>query len=41
MKKQKQKKCLSFFNKKTLLYAGQGSKQKTFSNCQITYQKEL
>ena len=35
------KKCLRFFNKKTPLYAGLGSKQKTFSNCQATYQKEL
>ena len=35
------KKCLRFFNKKTPLYVGLGSKQKTFSNCQATYQKEL
>ena len=36
-----EKKCLRFFNKKTPLYAGLGSKQKTFSNYQATYQKEL
>ena len=35
------KKCLRLFNKKTPLYAGLGSKQKTFSNCQATCQKEL
>ena len=29
------------FNKKTPLYAGLGSKLKTLSNCQATYQKEL
>ena len=39
--KKKKKKCLRLFNKKTPLYAGLGSKQKTFSNCQATYQKEL
>ena len=37
----KKKKCLRLFNKKTPLYAGLGSKQKTFSNCQATYHKEL
>ena len=36
-----EKKCRSLFNKKTPLYAGLGSKQKTFSNCQEIYQKEL
>ena len=40
-KKLNKKKCLSLFNKKTPLYTGLGSKQKTFSNCQATYQKEL
>ena len=35
------KKCLRLFNKKTPLYAGLGSKQKKFSNCHATYQKEL
>ena len=35
------KKCLRLFNKKTPLYAGLSSKQKTFSNCQAIYQKEL
>ena len=39
--KEKKKKYLRLFNKKTPLYAGLGSKQKTFSNCQATYQKEL
>ena len=38
---QKKKKCLRPFNKKTPLYDGLGSKQKIFSNCQATYQKEL
>ena len=33
--------CLRLFNKKTPLYAGLGSKQKAFRNCQATYQKEL
>ena len=37
----KEKKCLRLFNQKTPLYVGLGSKQKTFSNCQATYQKEL
>ena len=40
-KKKKKKKSLRLFNKKTPLYAGLGSKQKTFSNWQATYQKEL
>ena len=35
------KKCLRLFNRKTPLHAGLGSKQKTFSNYQATYQKEL
>ena len=35
------KKCIHLFNKKAPLYAGLGSKQKTFSNCQASYQKEL
>ena len=35
------KKCLRPFNKRTPLYARLGSKQKTFSNCQATCQKEL
>ena len=35
------KKCLRFFNKKRPLYAELGLKQKTFSNWQATYQKEL
>ena len=35
------KKYLRLFNKKTPLYAGLRSKQKTFTNCQATYQKEL
>ena len=39
--KKKKKKCLRLFNKKTPLYAGLGTKQKTFSNCQGTYQKQL
>ena len=34
------KKIFAFF-KKTLLYAGLGKRQKTFSNCQATCQKEL
>ena len=38
---EKKKKCLRLFNKKTPLHVGLGSKQKTFSNCQATYQKEL
>ena len=33
----KKKKCLRLFNKETPLYAGLGSKQKTFSNCEATY----
>ena len=37
----KKKKCLRLFNKKTPLYAGLGSKHKTFSNCRATYEKEL
>ena len=40
-KTKKTKKCLRLSNKKTPLYAGLGSQQKTFSNCQATYQKEL
>ena len=36
-----EKKCLCLFNKNTPSYAGLGFKQKTFSNCQATYQKEL
>ena len=36
-----EKQCLHLFNKRTPLYAGLGSKQKTFRNCQTTYQKEL
>ena len=39
--KKKKKKCLRIFNKKTPLYAGLGSEQKTFNNCQATYQNEL
>ena len=35
------KKCLRLFNKKTPLYAWLNSKQKTFSNCQATCQKDL
>ena len=35
------KKCLRLFNKKAPLRARLGSKQKTFSNCQAPYQKEL
>ena len=35
------KKCLQLFNKKAPLYAGLGSRQKSFSKCQVTYQKEL
>ena len=35
------KNCQYVFNKKNPLYAGIGSKQKTFSNYQTTYQKEL
>ena len=35
------KKILRLLNKKTPSYAGLGSKQKSFSNCQATYQKEL
>ena len=38
--KKEEKKCLRLFNKKTPLYVGLGSKQKTFSNCQAIYQKE-
>ena len=38
--KKEKKKCLRLFNKKTPSYAGLGSKQKTFSNCQAIYQKE-
>ena len=34
-------KCLHLFNKKTPLYTGLGLKQKTFSNFQASYQKEL
>ena len=37
----KLKKCLRFFNKEIPLYAGLSSKEKNFSNCQATYQKEL
>ena len=33
------KQCLRLFNKP--LYAGLGSKQKTFSNCGVTSQKKL
>ena len=40
-KPEMKKKCLRFLSKKTPLYAGLGSKQKTFSNCQATCQKEL
>ena len=40
-RRQMKKKCLRLFNKKTPLYARLGSKQKTFSDCQATYQKEL
>ena len=35
------KTCLSLFNKKTPLYAGLGSKLKTFNNCQASYQKQV
>ena len=35
------KKCLRLFNKKNTFNAELGSKQKTFSNCQATHQKEL
>ena len=35
------KTCRYVFNKKAPLYAGIDSKQKTFSNYQATYQKEL
>ena len=35
------KKCQGFFNKKTPLHARLDSKQKTFSNRQASYQKEL
>ena len=37
----KKKNVYASFIKKALLYAGLGSKQKTFSNCQATYQKEF
>ena len=40
-KKKKKKTKLRPFNKKTPLYARLGSKQKIFSNCQATYQKQL
>ena len=36
----KKKRCLCLFNEKTPLYAGLGSKQKTFNNYQATYQKK-
>ena len=41
LNEKKKKKCPRLFNKKTPLYVGLGPKQKTFSNCQATYQKEL
>ena len=36
----KKKNVYNFLIKKAPLYAGLGSKQKTFINCQATYQKE-
>ena len=37
----KKKNVYTFLIKKTAFYAGLDSKQKTFGNCQATYQKEL
>ena len=37
----KKKNVYAFLIKKALLYAGLVSKQKTFSNCKATHQKEL
>ena len=39
--RKKKKKGVRLFNKKTYLYAGLASKQKTFGNCQASYQKEF